>query len=101
MSIADLVAEIGALVGGTELVMAKLPFSNSIGQHIPEWMATWTFKINSASSFLVDENFPRISNSTISQKALNHASNVGYSLNLEGLPTEKSLDGSSWRLLTC
>ena len=101
MSVADLVSEIGDLVGGVELVMAKLPFSNSIGQHIPDWMATWTFKINSATSFIVDENFPRISTSTISQKALKHASNVGYSLNLEGLQPEKSLDGSSWRLLTC
>jgi hypothetical protein len=101
MSVSDLVTEIGALVGGAELVMAKLPFFNSIGQHIPEWMSTWTFKVNSASSFQIDENFPRISTSTVSQLALKHASNVGYSLNLEGLPAEKSLDGSSWRLLTC
>lgn len=101
MSVADLVSEIGALVGGTELVMAKLPFSNSIGQQIPEWMATWTFKINSATSFIVDENFPRISTSTITKHALKNASNVGYSLNLEGLTAEKSLDGSSWRLLSC
>jgi hypothetical protein len=101
MSVADLVNEIGALVGGAELIMAKLPFSNSIGQHLPEWMATWTFKVNSATSFHVDKNFPRISTSTVTPNALKHASNVGYSLNLEGLPTEKSLDGSSWRLLTC
>ena len=101
MSVADLIKEIGALVGGAHLVVAKLPFSNSNGKQLPEWMATWTFKINSATSFVVDESFPRISTTTVSQKALNHASNVGYSLNLEGLPTEKSLDGSYWRLLTC
>jgi hypothetical protein len=101
MSIADLIDEIGSLIGGSELVMAKLPFSSSIGQKFPEWMSNWTFKVNSASSYHVDDNFPRISTSTISDKALKHASNVGYSLNLEGLPTEKSLDGSSWRLLTC
>jgi len=101
MSVADLVNEIGALVGGAELVMSKLPFANSMGKHIPEWMATWTFKVNSATSFHVDENFPRISTSTVTPNALKHASNVGYSLNLEGLPIEKSLDGSSWRLLTC
>lgn len=101
MSIAELISEIGALVGGVEHVMSKLPFSNSPGEQIPDWMASWTFKVNSATSFFVDENFPRISTTTVSQKALEHASNVGYSLNLEGLPEEKSLDGSSWRLLTC
>jgi hypothetical protein len=101
MSVADLVSELGALVGGVDLVMAKLPFPNSIGQQVPDWMSTWTFKINSATSFIVDESFPRISTSTISKKALEHASSVGYTLNLEGLPTERSLDGSSWRLRTC
>ena len=101
MSVADLIQEIGSLVGGTDLVMAKLPFSNTVGDQIPEWMKTWTFKITSAMSLLVDENFPRISTTTVNQHVLKHVSSVGYTLNLEGLPTEKSLDASSWRLLTC
>ncbi|MEN9693474.1 MAG: hypothetical protein RLZZ330_1118 [Actinomycetota bacterium] len=92
-----LIHEIAPLVGGTHLIQEKMSGVWPLLNSMPTWFSTWKFKVVSATLFEVDEDFPKITASSISTIHLSSISDVQYSINLTDLPATKVGDSTNWR----
>lgn len=96
-SISNLVGELGELLGGKALVQSKIKHIWPDLEKEPSWFKTWTFKVTSASKYLVNDNFPKLTSDSIATQFSAHISNVSYNLNLEGIKPERLEEGQGWK----
>lgn len=96
LCLADLLSALERKLGSDVVLRKKLSDVWPLTSNPPQWFSEFKFKVVSASRFVVDQNFPRITSDALGAGAAHHISDIRYSLNLEGIQAVTTESGSTW-----